>query len=854
MGISLRPFRRSLIAAAVLAGLPIQLHAADRYWIGATGTWQTGTWSATPGGTLAASAPVSGDNAFILSSNSLTVFRDASSGSISSGTVQIDGTGAGIVTLDKSSTTTFGATNLLTGVNGRGIFNTSGGSVSGTNVVVGSQFGSIGSVTSSNTSWQVGSMTIGSSGLGSFQQTGGGMFYSNTITLGAGTTGYGLYALNSGTIGSAAVQFIVGGSGYGQFDINAGTANLSALTLGSQSGAVGQLNLYAGSLNTGGATRLGEITGSGVGHVYLYSGTASFATLTVNPNSSFYNAGAILSVSNAIVVAGGSVEFGATPLVLTSARTLAVTDGYFGAANITTSIGSVNFNSGTLALTASDFNPALNPILGSGSISLPATRTLIVSGTTTLSSANPVVISGGTFSTGSLTGNLAALQFNSGTFKLTTWDLEFGGTGIFGSTYVIDSSKRIATENGRSVTIDIDSQVYINGGALNASGAIYNYSLLQLASPTSRATGQLVNYGLVSGTGRLGTLSNEFGGEVRIGATDQLIFGNFPHYNIGLINLLGGVADFTGGITNVGRITGRGTLRSAQFDNIGSIALSAGITDVYGDVHNFVGSSIIVSGNANVTFWDDVTNDNFAVIKVSPGSVASFFGSYGGTGITGGGSVNFESDITPGFSPAAISVAGNVRFGSDAKLRIELGGTNRGTQYDAIDITGSATLDGQLRVSTLNGFTPLPGMSFDILSFASRSDQFELVNDTGYPGLHITPIYLANSLQLQTSGIDGDANLDGKVDLRDLYILASHFKQSGQNWLGADFNSDGLTNSFDLGLLAHNWQVGVGSPNGVPLDGLLASLGLPIVNVPEPSALLYATGAVLLMRRIRKSV
>jgi hypothetical protein len=56
-----------------------------------------------------------------------------------------------------------------------------------------------------------------------------------------------------------------------------------------------------------------------------------------------------------------------------------------------------------------------------------------------------------------------------------------------------------------------------------------------------------------------------------------------------------------------------------------------------------------------------------------------------------------------------------------------------------------------------------------------------------------------------------------------------------------------------LKLLAANWQVGSTAP-AVSLDGLLASLDLPPVQVPEPSAaciIAFASGAIALRRRCR---
>ena len=121
--------------------------------------------------------------------------------------------------------------------------------------------------------------------------------------------------------------------------------------------------------------------------------------------------------------------------------------------------------------------------------------------------------------------------------------------------------------------------------------------------------------------------------------------------------------------------------------NQGNISLSAGITDVFGDLNNNTGSAasgIAISGNAQVTFWDDVTNTS-GLFKVNSGSTATFFGTFSGNGISGNANdIHFESDISPGFSPASITLGGNVTFGAAARFIAELGGTKPGFGYDQI--------------------------------------------------------------------------------------------------------------------------------------------------------------------------
>jgi hypothetical protein len=107
------------------------------------------------------------------------------------------------------------------------------------------------------------------------------------------------------------------------------------------------------------------------------------------------------------------------------------------------------------------------------------------------------------------------------------------------------------------------------------------------------------------------------------------------------------------------------------------------------------------------------------------------------------------------------------------------------------------------------------------------------------------------------SAYAGDANLDGKVDVADLTVLALHWQQFSTFWTTGDFNYDGVCNISDLTLLALNWRQGVSSPlPATGLTSLLSGFGLPDVSVPEPSAavsLLGVVGLTSLRRRTRRA-
>jgi hypothetical protein len=244
--------------------------------------------------------------------------------------------------------------------------------------------------------------------------------------------------------------------------------------------------------------------------------------------------------------------------------------------------------------------------------------------------------------------------------------------------------------------------------------------------------------------------------------------------NAGRIYLQDGTLDFHQSLTNqsTGQILGRGTLMTGGIANQGHIALSSGITDVFGDVSNNTGSAtrgISVSGNADVTFWDDVTNVAGSLFRVSSGSSATFFGTFAGAGISGTGNVYFESDVTPGGSPALVEFGGDVKLGSNATLQIELGGTTPGTQHDKLNVASDLALDGALEVSLINGFIPSAGQSFNILDWGSLAGTFSSLSLPTLAGLawNTSQLYTTGVLSLNATGLPGDFNNDGVVNAAD---------------------------------------------------------------------------------------
>ncbi len=89
-----------------------------------------------------------------------------------------------------------------------------------------------------------------------------------------------------------------------------------------------------------------------------------------------------------------------------------------------------------------------------------------------------------------------------------------------------------------------------------------------------------------------------------------------------------------------------------------------------------------------------------------------------------------------------------------------------------------------------------------------------------------------NNAVAEPTYFGGDANIDGRVDVGDLGILAGAWGATDADWFSGDFTGDGSVDVGDLGVLAGNWNQSV-APAGVPEPAsaaLLAVMGLAAIR------------------------
>ena len=180
--------------------------------------------------------------------------------------------------------------------------------------------------------------------------------------------------------------------------------------------------------------------------------------------------------------------------------------------------------------------------------------------------------------------------------------------------------------------------------------------------------------------------------------------------------------------------------------------------------------------------------------------------------IAGNGEIVFAGSYSPGDSPALVDFAWDATFASTTSLLLELGGTVRGTEYDALDLVGSATLRGELQVVFIDDYDPNLGVAFTLITANQLMGSFatELL-----PSLEAGLEWLLDydtvasefRLEVVSSGLPGDFDEDGRVD-------------------GLDFLA--WQSDTSIGDLA-DWEVNYGAGG---------SLQQALNSVPEPSSLI----------------
>jgi autotransporter-associated beta strand protein len=325
--------------------------------------------------------------------------------------------------------------------------------------------------------------------------------------------------------------------------------------------------------------------------------------------------------------------------------------------------------------------------------------------------------------------------------------------------------------------------------------------------------------------------------------------------------------------------------------NIGGGTLTTGLLASSSNAGGISMSANPVGGSAQLVITDDTAADS-----------ATFAGAISGTGqlikngastevLTGSNSVTGTTSINGGvltvtsagsLLSSTITVGATTTFNASGALSTTAAITDNGTLNLAGNNSASATLtrklsslaigDGALATVALSASTVFPEiLNPTTLSFAG-SGKLDLTNnelktkatvaaiqaDLAADAIFTTHTGTGTALGYADVGsgitevrytLQGDTNLDGKVDVGDLGALATNFGQTGGAvWAQGDFDSNGTVDVGDLGALSTNYgsSLAAGSLNGsaaAPLDTL--------ANVPEPASISVVCSTCALLARRR---
>ena len=531
------------------------------------------------------------------------------------------------------------------------------------------------------------------SGSGNLKQAGAG-----TLTLTANNTYSGATIITNGTL-QVGDGGTTGTLGTGNIADNAALVfnrsdglfvnnSISGTGTVAQAGS-GTLTLTANNTYSGGTT-----ISAGTLHVGDGGTTGTLGSGAISNDAALvFNRSDTLVVGGAISGTGTLTQTGNGTLTLTGTNTYGGTTTIsagmvqVGNGGTTGTLGSGDVtNDGTLAITRSDSVVVSNLISGTGNLRQGGTGTVTLtadntySGETTISAGTLRVGDGGT--TGALgsgtVSNNATLAFNRSDDIVV--DNQISGSGSLthagAGTLILTATN---TYSGMTTITNGTLQV----GEGGTSGSLGSGMVSNNAALVFNRSDDVVVSNLVSGTG---SLAKTGGGTLTLAAD----------------NTYSGITTITNGTLQVGNGGSSGSLGTNDVHNDGVLVFNRSGNIVIGNLISGFGSLTHAGTNALTL---TATNTYSGGTQVENGGLLILRNGFAlGSGNLDllNGTLKADSSLTNGLT---INVSGNYAQGADGTLVLRIGGTAT-TNFDQLNVTGTASLDGTGRVVAVNGYVP----------------------------------------------------------------------------------------------------------------------------------------------------
>lgn len=300
---------------------------------------------------------------------------------------------------------------------------------------------------------------------------------------------------------------------------------------------------------------------------------------------------------------------------------------------------------------------------------------------------------------------------NSGTFRLSSpppsggglVNQAIGGSVINHGSFLNETTHVTSSAAFGNFGTLLNRQVFLNTSTISNFGTLMNDH-----------SGQFLNHGTVAG---LGSITNA-GFFNNVGSVQTLSAGS----NLGQFINVGSFSTITGSFVNTGAYTNMGTFQNVlgTVTNIGTFTTFGRFGNEEGTIRNLQRFELIGGGRLEGSgSFQQVSG----TLKLIDGRIDQDTLTVNGGRVEGFGSITADvtvadgATVAPGASPGLLTVNGGIDFLSGAILAAELGGLTAGTEYDQLDVYGTATFaaGAVIQVSFWDGFTAAAGNIFDIV-------------------------------------------------------------------------------------------------------------------------------------------
>ncbi len=498
---------------------------------------------------------------------------------------------------------------------------------------------------------------------------------AGSLTLSGVNTYTGDTVVNQGTLTIAD-----SGSVAGDVVVSGGTLDVAEM------GTVGGVaTVTSGAMNLGGTVTDATVDGgtlsiSATGQV---TGNATVNGGVLNLSGTVANNATV--TGGALLVGDGADIMGTT--TVDTGGTLALGSDMFSLTNVTLNSGAgLQASGGARTLAASAIT------LG-GDFAVSGSEDLTITGPIGLTSDRTITVTntGDTVIDGVISGAHALTKDGAQTLELSGANTYTGDTNIDGGTLILSGSvvNNVVVNDGGALAIGNDGAVQSgktitlnNGGALLASGGART-----VASDINVVVGGDFT---VSGSNDL-----QIASDIALGADRTITVSNLGG------TVVSGVLSGAGGLTKAGNsvleLSGVNTYTGNTVVSAGTLLVSGSLASATATVN----AGALLAGSGTI-------NGNVAVV---------------GSGFLNAGAINEAGTMT---------INGDLALNNSSTLLVDLASV---TQGDLYDVSGSAAVDGTLRVAVLSGYVPGNGNQFTVIEAdGGVTGAFDSVLDT-IPGL-----------------------------------------------------------------------------------------------------------------------